>query len=126
MVKNDFRRLARAAAAAADDKKAVDVLILDIRKESDLADYMVIAGAQSSAQMDALSDAVEESLLDLGTKALHREGRPKDRWMALDYGGVVVHLLLLEARAFYRLESLWEKAKRVPWDNNGKVKRRDR
>jgi ribosome-associated protein len=118
MVKRDFRSLARVAAAAADGKKALDVLILDIRKESDVADYMVIAGAQSSAQMGALSDAVEESLLKLGTKALHREGRPKDRWMALDYGGVVVHLLLLEARAFYRLESLWEKAKSVSWETH--------
>jgi ribosome-associated protein len=114
-VKRDYRKLARAAALAADSKKALDVIVFDIRNESDIADYMVIAGAQSSAQMGALSEAVEEALSEQGVKVLHREGRPRDRWMALDYGGLVVHLLLMKAREFYRLENLWEKAKRVDW-----------
>lgn len=115
-MKRDYRRLAKAAARAADDKKAVDVSVLDIRKESDVADYMVVAGARSSAQMNALSDAVEEALAARGLKILHREGRARDRWMALDYGGLVVHLLLTQARDFYRLESLWEKAKSIKWE----------
>jgi ribosome-associated protein len=51
-------------------------------------------------------------------KVLHRDGRVRGRWMALDYGGLVVHLLLTQAREFYRLESLWENAKTVHW--NGK------
>jgi ribosome-associated protein len=114
-LKRDFRQLAKAAALAADDKKAVDVVVLDIRKESDVADFMVIAGAQSSAQMGALFESIEGALQGLGSKALHREGRPRDRWMALDYGGLVVHLLMPDARQFYRLESLWEKAKNVKW-----------
>ena len=109
----DFRKLALAAARAADDKKAVDVRILDLRQESDVADYMVIAGAESSAQMGALSESVEDRLRQEGMTALHKEGRPRNRWMALDYGGLVVHLLLAEAREFYRLEGLWEKAKIV-------------
>jgi ribosome-associated protein len=113
--RRDYRKPAQAAAHAADSKKAVDVVVLDIRKESDVTDYMVIAGARSSAQMGALSDAVEDALGRRGMKVLHREGRPRDRWMALDYGGMVVHLLLMEARDFYRLESLWEKAKIVKW-----------
>ena len=116
VVKRDFRKLARAAALAADSKKAMDVIVLDIRKESDVADYMVIAEALSSAQMGALSDSVENALGKHGMKALHREGRPRDRWIALDYGGLVVHLLLTKARTFYRLESLWEKAKPVKWN----------
>jgi ribosome-associated protein len=116
MVRRDFRKLARTAAAAADNKKAVDILILDVRRESDVADYLLIAGAESSAQMRALSDTVEETLLELGLKALHREGRARDRWIAFDYGGLVVHILSREARAFYRLEHLWEKAKPVEWE----------
>lgn len=126
MVKRDFRKLAKAAAQAADDKKGVDIVLLDIRSESDVADYMVIAGAQSSTQLRALFDTVEDSLVDLGIKPLHREGRHRDRWLALDYGGFVVHLLSAEGRDFYRLESLWEKAKIVKWEGpvrNGKRKR---
>ena len=113
----DYRKLAKASAEAADSKKAADVLILDIRKESDIADFLVIAGAGSSAQMRALDDAVQESLLDLGAKVLHREGRSGDRWIVLDYGGLVVHILLAQARQFYRLESLWENAKSVKWNS---------
>jgi ribosome-associated protein len=116
MKKRDFRKLAKAAAEAVDDKKAEDVLVLDVHRESDVADYLVIAGAQSSTQLTALSEAVKESLLKLGAKAIHREGRARDRWIALDYGGLVVHLLLMQARAFYRLENLWEKAKPVKWN----------
>src|ERR1019366_3430134 len=111
MVKRDFRKLALAAAGAADDKKAVDVRVLDIRKESDVADYLVIAGAASSAQMNAVSESVEEELGGKGLPALHKEGRSRGRWMVLDYGGLVVHILMTEAREFYRLEKLWEKAK---------------
>jgi ribosome-associated protein len=115
MVKRDFRKLAKAAAQAVDDKKAEDLLVLDVREESDIADYMVIAGAQSSTQLVALSEAVQDSLGKLGAKALHREGKSKDRWIALDYGGLVVHILLTPARAFYRLENLWEMAKPIKW-----------
>ena len=116
MVSRDFRKMAKVAARAADDKKAVEVLLLDIREESDVADYMVVAEAQSSAQMNALSESVEEALGDLGLKVLHREGRPRNQWIVLDFGGLVVHLLLTQARQFYRLESLWEKAKLVRWE----------
>ncbi len=118
LVKNlDYRQLAKAAAEAADDKKGEDVLILDIRKESDITDYVVIVGASSSAQMGALEKSIEESLHDRGSRVLHREGRPRGRrWIALDFGGLVVHIFLTEAREFYRLESLWEKAKPVKWE----------
>ncbi len=114
--KMDYRKLAKAAAVAADDKKGEDILILDVRKESDITDYIMIVGASSSAQMGALEKSIEESLLDLGTRVLHREGRPRGRrWIALDFGGLVAHILLTEARDFYRLENLWENAKTVKW-----------
>ena len=113
----DFRKLAKAAARAADDKKADHVLILDIRKESDVADYVVIAGAESSAQMKAVQASIHEVLERQGLRPIHQEGRATDRWMAIDYGGVVVHILVPRARNFYRLESLWEKAKPVKWNS---------
>jgi ribosome-associated protein len=111
----DFRKLAQAAAIAADDKKADGVVVLDVRKESDVSDYVVIAGANSSAQLRALFETVEDTLLELGVKALRRDGRERGRWVAIDYGGLMVHVMLSEAREFYRLEQLWEKAKSVKW-----------
>ena len=113
----NFRTLAKAAAAAADEKKAGDIVILDIRKESDVADYVVIAGADSSAQMKAVRASVTDAIEEQGAYPVHQEGQATDRWMALDYGGLVIHILQPQARRYYRLESLWEKAKTVKWNN---------
>jgi ribosome-associated protein len=113
----DFRKLAKAAAHAAEEKKAVDVRVLDIRKESDVADYVVIAGADSSAQMKAVRASVTDALESHGLTPVHQEGQPTGRWIALDYGGMVIHILLPQARRFYRLESLWERAKPVKWNS---------
>lgn len=122
----DFRTFSVAAARAAADKKAEGVVVLDVRRDSDVADFMVIAGAQSSAQMRAIHDHVASVLRALGMRVIRQEGRASDRWMALDYGGMVMHILLTEARAFYRLEHLWEKARPVAWAENGLPKRKKR
>lgn len=110
------RTWATTAARAADSKKAVDIVVLDIGRSSDLADYVVIAGVESSAQLGAVQNAVEDDLKAIGGRLLRRDGRPRDRWMALDYGSVLVHILMLEAREFYRLDQLWAEAKRVAWE----------
>ena len=68
-------------------------------------------------QMRAIDESVEEALSRRGVRALHHEGRSQDRWIAIDYGALVVHVFLVEARRFYRLESLWEKAKPVTWNS---------
>jgi len=112
--KIDFKRLALVAAEAALDKKALDVRVLDIHKESDVADFVLIAEAGSTAQMRALEGSIEEAFRDQGLRVLRREGRTRDRWIAMDFGGLMVHIMMSEARAFYRLESLWEKAKVIP------------
>lgn len=116
MKKIDFRKAAKAAALAALDKKADRVAVLDIRKESDLADFVVIAGAESTAQMKAVRSNIADTLEVMGLKPLHSEGQASGRWMVIDYGGLIVHLLMPDARNFYRLESLWEKAKAVDFD----------
>lgn len=118
MIRHDFRPLAVEAARAAADKKAVDILVLDIRQASDVADYMVIAGVESSAQMRAVESAVEEALDRKSIVPLRRDGRQNGRWIAVDYGGLVLHILLPQAREFYRLEQLWEGARHVAWDNH--------
>ena len=117
VVVRNFLKLAKAAAHAADEKKAEDVVVLDIRKESDVADFVVIAGAESTAQMKAVRASITDTLEKQGLSPVHQEGRATDRWMALDYGGMVIHILMPHARLFYRLESLWEKAKPVKWNS---------
>ena len=117
MIARNFLKLAKAAAHAADDKKAEDVIVLDIHKESDIADYVLIAGADSTAQMKAVRDSVIDSMERQGLRPIHQEGHSTARWIALDYGGMVIHILMPQARNFYRLESLWTKAKRVRWNS---------
>jgi len=117
VVARRFLNLAKAAAHAADDKKAIDVVVLDIRKESDVADFVVIAGAESTAQMKAVRASITEIMESHGVHPIHQEGAATGRWMALDYGAMVIHILMPSARNFYRLESLWEKAKPVKWNS---------
>jgi ribosome-associated protein len=114
MKKTDFRKAALLAAEAAFEKKAEGVLVLDIRKESDVADYVVVAGADSTVQMKAMRSSIADALAAKGLRPLHQDGQAAGRWLVMDYGALIVHLLLPEARRFYRLESLWEKAKAVP------------
>ena len=111
----DFRKMAREAAIAASEKKAVDIVVLDIRKDSDVADYIVIAGAESTPQLRAVYEGVVAQLQDLGVHLLHQDGHANGRWIALDYGGLLVHILLSEARAFYRLEHMWENPHKITW-----------
>ncbi len=112
----DFRKAARTAVEAALDKKADHVVVLDVRKESDVADYVVIAGADSTVQMKAIRASINDALQEKGIAPVHQEGLAAGRWIVIDYGGLIIHLLLPDARRFYRLESLWEKAKPIHWN----------
>lgn len=97
---------------ALDDKRAVDVVVLDLRSVSDTLDCFVIATGESSLQLRALEEAVHSRLKAHGRLPSGVEG-PSDRWVLLDYGPVVVHLMSPEARDFYDLEGLWADAARV-------------
>lgn len=103
--------LARAlrAAAAAEDRRAEDVVVLDLRGQTLVTDYFVICTAMSRVQMRAIIEAVAEALAGQGTRGL-REGDDTAQWVLLDYGDVVIHVFGPEARAFYRLEKLWAEA----------------
>lgn len=100
--------LAQAAAAAAQDKLAQDVVGLDVSGQLALTDVFVIASAPSERQVSAVVDAVEERLLELGSKPLRREGQREGRWVLLDFGDIVVHVMHQEDRDFYDLERLWK------------------
>ncbi|WP_083701463.1 ribosome silencing factor [Tersicoccus sp. Bi-70] len=99
--------LVRAAARAAADKQAHDVVALDVSERLAITDAFVIASATSERQVNAVVDAIEESLGELGEKPVRREGRSGGRWVLLDYITVIVHVQHQEDRVFYALERLW-------------------
>lgn len=106
-------RMAREAALIAEDKKARDVKILDIRSITTVADYFVICSGSSATHVKAIADHVEEKLAALGFAVHHVEGYQNGRWILLDYGDVVVHVMQEQEREFYNLERLWGDAQEV-------------
>ena len=109
------RKLALLAAETLDSKKAEDVVVLDLRAHTPVADYFVIASAQTMVQIRAVTEAVEEALAASGGRLLGREGHARARWVLLDFGPVVVHIFGPEARRLYSLERLWADAPLVEW-----------
>ena len=110
------RELALVAAAAAADKKATDVVVLDVSAQLVITDCFVIASAANERQVGAIVDNVEEKMREAGTKPVRREGAREGRWVLLDFVDVVVHIQHAEERSFYSLERLWKDCPRVPFD----------
>ncbi|ADD28978.1 ribosome silencing factor [Meiothermus ruber] len=109
----DTQRLIHLVKEALEDKKAENVVVLDLTGVSDTLDYFVIATGTSQPHLQALERAVREKLLeDEGIRANNVEG-PSPRWVLLDYGPVLVHLMSAEAREYYDLEGFWADAKRI-------------
>lgn len=105
--------LARLAALAADERKAKDTIILDLRELSPVADFFVLTSGESTPQVRAIADYVERKLDEAGAPVPRREGTDGARWILLDYGAVVVHVFHHADREFYRLEALWDKAPQI-------------
>ena len=99
--------------AAALDKKAVDLVVLDLRSASAFTDFFVIATALNVRQSQAIADAVEESLAKKGVKPALTEGYSRGEWILLDYFDFIVHVFSPTARQFYGLERLWGNATRI-------------
>lgn len=100
-------------AAAADDKRARDIVLLDLAGVSIVADYFLICSGSSATQVKAVADAVIEKMETEGISLLRREGHHEGKWILLDYGGVVVHIFQEEIRNYYDLERLWGDAPKV-------------
>ena len=109
--------LALTAAQAAADKKANDIVILDVADQLVITDAFLLASAPNERQVLAIVDAIEEQLVKLPEKAkpVRREGERAGRWVLLDYVDIVVHVQHAEEREFYALDRLWKDCPRVPF-----------
>jgi ribosome-associated protein len=100
--------LAHAAARAASDLKAQEIIALDVSEQLVLTDVFLIASGTNERQVGAIVDAVEEALHTMGAKPVRREGKSQGRWVLIDFGDVVVHVQHAEDRVYYALERLWK------------------
>ena len=103
-------KMAQLAAEAALDKKADEVVIIDLTEKSSYADYLVVCSGTSDRQLSAVADSVEKALKDAGQKPVGSEGHGAGRWVLLDFGDVVIHVFHSEERPAYDLEGLWADA----------------
>jgi ribosome-associated protein len=101
------------AAKAALDKKAAEVVVLDLRKQAGFTDFFVLASGANQKQILAIADAVTEAMRAEGLRPKHVEGYPRQEWILLDYSGFVVHVFTPRMRLFYDLERLWGGAARM-------------
>lgn len=107
------------AIQAAQEKKANNVVALDLREITSFADYFLICSGASTRQVQAISDEILERLKAAGTCSLHVEGYELAEWVLIDYGSLVVHVFVESARQFYNLERLWRDARRIEIDEPG-------
>ena len=102
---------ARRAACLADEKKAEDILVLDVRGLCNFTDFFVVCTGRSSLQLRAIGDYIALELGKSGAKPFSVQGRGQENWMVLDFGDFVVHIMSEEARRYYALETLWGDAR---------------
>lgn len=106
------------AAQTADENRGRDIVVLDMRELTPVFDYFVIASGTSRRQLHAISEEIDDVMeKKQGDRRLGIEGYEESRWILLDYGDVVIHLFEPETRAYYAIEQLWSRAKRVPFES---------
>jgi ribosome-associated protein len=101
------------AIAAAEDKQAVNIVVLDLRKTAGFTDFFLIATGTNTRQVRAIADAVMEALAGTSVKPAYVEGYDRSEWILLDYFDFIVHVFGPETRVFYDLERLWGNAERI-------------
>ncbi len=117
MEMQEIKELSQAVCKAASDKKARDIVTLDMQGLMPSADYFVICSANTGTQVRAIADNIEEELEKQGITCGHKEGYREGEWVLLDYGDVVAHVFRQESREYYALERLWGDAKLTPYED---------
>ena len=110
---NQSKEMARLACDALEDKKAIDIKVIDIEKITTLADYFIITSGSNRSQVQAMADNVEEFLGKAGYEPKQIEGYQNANWILMDYGDIVLHIFDEENRLFYDLERIWRDGKEV-------------
>lgn len=117
---NQSKEMALLAYNALEDKKSEDIRVIEIGNISVIADYFIIANGNSSSQVSAMVDAVEEALSKKGYEPKRIEGVHSSGWILMDFGDIVVHIFSKEDRLFYDLERIWRDGKTVSFDELNK------
>lgn len=116
----DGERLTRVIAELMDDKKGVDVVALDVRGLANFTDFFVVCTGRTDRQVKAIHDSVREGMkAEFDMIPIRTEGESERRWILLDYGDCIAHVMLPETREFYRLEQLWGDAPRLELELSG-------
>jgi len=110
------QRKAQRAARAALDRKALDLVVLDVQGLSGVTDYFLVCSGRSTTHLKSITDAIREELKEDGVRPLHTEGTTESGWILLDYGDVLMHVFLEDTRAYYALERLWGDAPSISVD----------
>ena len=97
----------RQAALVARDRKALDLVVLDVQGVCGVADFFLLCSGRSTTHIRTIADAIADGLRAEGVRPLHTEGVPDSGWVLLDYGSLLVHIFLEDTRAYYALERLW-------------------
>ncbi len=119
MTGNPAKAMARIAYDALEDKKAVDITVIDISEVTVVADYFIIASGTNHNQVQALADNVEEQLHKAGYPMKQSEGYRSANWILMDYGDLIVHVFDAENRLFYDLERIWRDGKTITKEELG-------
>ena len=109
------RQLALLAAEVCDDKKAKEIVVLDVRKITSISDYFIVASTSNERQARAIAEEMRMRLKEMGRREMGVEGMDDARWVLQDFGDIVLHIFHESQREFYDIEGLWADAKRVLW-----------
>ena len=115
MAKSTPRQLALIAAEICDEKKAKDIVILDVRKITTISDYFIICSTSNERQARAIAEDLRLRMRELGKSEMGVEGMKDGRWVLQDFADIVLHVFHESQREFYDIEGLWADAKQVRW-----------
>ena len=112
-----IQEMSQAICKAASDKKARDIVVMDMQGLTSSTDYFVICSANTATQVRAIADNIEEEMAKEGVAFNHKEGYREGEWVLLDFGDVVAHVFMQEAREYYALERLWGDAELTTYED---------